>query len=224
MKDKTENLVFDTYTLKTLYKLSNDGYFDTLWSTVSSGKEGLVISGRNKEWVAIKIYFMNTSEFNTMRKYIIGDRRFENIKQSKRDIILNWCKKEYRNLLEMYDLGMTPKPIAQRNNVLIMEFIGNNGVPAPSIKDKPPENPKEWYDAIINFIKDLYRKKGLVHGDLNEFNILNNGKPVVIDVSQAVPLDHPLARTMLERDITNINNYFKKLGVKVESDVKWSKQ
>jgi RIO kinase 1 len=43
------------------------------------------------------------------------------------------------------------------------------------------------------------------------------GKPIIFDVSQAVPVDHPMADQFLHRDLNNINHYFKRLGVEVYS-------
>jgi RIO kinase 1 len=42
------------------------------------------------------------------------------------------------------------------------------------------------------------------------------GKPIIIDVSQAVLLNHDYAKKYLLRDIQNVTNYFRKLGVSTE--------
>ena len=55
---------------------------------------------------------------------------------------------------------------------------------------------------------DLYKKAGLVHADLSEFNILFGDRPVVIDMGQSVTIDHPRAFSFLKRDIANINHFF----------------
>jgi serine/threonine-protein kinase RIO1 len=41
-------------------------------------------------------------------------------------------------------------------------------------------------------------------------------KPYLIDFSQAITFEHPFAKEFFERDVENINNFFKKFGVKVE--------
>jgi RIO kinase 1 len=41
------------------------------------------------------------------------------------------------------------------------------------------------------------------------------GKPVIFDVSQAVPTSHPMAEFFLRRDLANVNRFFSRLGVKV---------
>ena len=69
---------------------------------------------------------------------------------------------------------------------------------------------------ILEFIRILYQKAKLVHGDLSEFNILyHNQKPVIIDISQAVSIQHPKAEIYLARDIKNIFNYFEKINVEI---------
>jgi len=37
----------------------------------------------------------------------------------------------------------------------------------------------------------------------------------LFDMSQSVPSSHPLAQSLLERDLTNVNRFFSRLGVKV---------
>lgn len=56
----------------------------------------------------------------------------------------------------------------------------------------------------------------LVHADFSEYNLLYFKKKIwVIDVSQSVEKDHPFSFEFLKRDIYNINNYYKKLGVNI---------
>jgi RIO kinase 1 len=58
-------------------------------------------------------------------------------------------------------------------------------------------------------IDTLYKKAGLVHADLSEFNILYGDQPYLIDMGQSVTRDHPRALAFLMRDIRNINRFFK---------------
>jgi len=102
-----------------------------------------------------------------------------------------------------------------------MKFIGENGVPAPILKDAPLQNPAKTYRHLLNFVKTLYRSGELVHADLSEYNIMMKGnEPVIFDMSQAVLLSHPMAHQMLNRDVANLNRFFLKLGVKVRPEDK----
>ena len=64
----------------------------------------------------------------------------------------------------------------------------------------------------------MYQKAKLVHADLNEYNIMYwKGEPVIIDVSQAVPIHHPYADEFLRHDIQQIRRFFSSVGVEVPS-------
>jgi RIO kinase 1 len=143
------------------------------------------------------------------------------VRRDTRSLIFAWAQKEFKNLeLAAASLVRVPKPVAVKNNVLIMEFIGEDGVCAPSLKEKPPKNPAKVYEAILAYLKRLYMKARLVHGDLSEYNIMMwRNRPIIFDMSQAVPLVHPMADSLLRRDLTNLNKYFGRLGVEVLSDM-----
>jgi RIO kinase 1 len=55
-----------------------------------------------------------------------------------------------------------------------------------------------------------------VHADLSEYNLLwYNNFIYVIDVSQAVELDHPMALDFLRRDCSIMNDFFSKKNLRV---------
>jgi RIO kinase 1 len=127
--------------------------------------------------------------------------------------------KEFKNLKRYHEAGIrVPKPIDIERNVMVMEFIGNNeqSLAAPLLKNTKISDPVETFDKIIGMIQKGYTKAGLVHADLSEYNILWSEGPVFIDVSQSVLLGHDNAKKYLFRDIQNIINFFKKLGVETE--------
>jgi len=214
--------VFDRSTLMVIYDFMNKGTIDEIHGVVKAGKEARVYWGKNKEGkeIAIKIYLVVSSEFRKgLVKYIEGDPRFQGLKHGTRSLIFAWAQKEFKNLeLAVRARVRVPKPIAVRNNVLIMEFIGENGESAPSLKEQQPKNPVKVYEDIMTYLEKLYRKAELVHGDLSEYNIMIwRGRTVLFDMAQAVPLVHPMSEFLLRRDLTNLNKYFSHLGVKVPS-------
>jgi RIO kinase 1 len=199
-----------------------NGPLERVEGVISAGKEANVylaydMDGRE---VAIKIYKIDNNTSRWMRNYIIGDPRFKKIPHNVSKVIFLWASKEFKNLKRAYKVGLSvPEPIYIRNNILIMEYIGFESIPAPLLKDiKTPKDPLNLFSEILNFIKQLYKKAKLVHGDLSEFNILyHNQKPVIIDVSQAVSIQHPKAEVYLARDIKNIFNFFEKVGIKTSN-------
>jgi len=208
------NGVFDKPTLLTIYKLLNEGVISELNGVISTGKESKVFHATGKDGeLAVKIYFTGNLEFKkSIKKYIIGDPRFVRVKGKISSVIEEWAKKEFVNLKTYWDAGVrVPKPFIVRRNVLVMEFIGENGVSAPLIKDVELEDPNTLYEKIVGYIKIGVKRAQLVHGDLSEYNILLfNAEPVIIDVSQAVDINHPLARELLNRDLERINSFFSK--------------
>ena len=214
--------VFDQTTRMIVFDLLNSGVFYELNGVVSSGKEARVYWATDKEGkdLAVKIYLTSSAEFKKgMHKYIEGDPRFKDVKHDTRSLMAVWAQKEFRNLKEATDAKVrVPKPIAVKSNVVVMEFIGEKGVSAPSLKEQPPENPEKIYKIILTSIKRLYQKAKIVHGDLSEYNIMMwKGKPVVFDMSQSVSIQHPLADELLVRDLTNVNRFFSRLNVEVIS-------
>ena len=102
--------------------------------------------------------------------------------------------------------------------MLVLEFIGDDGMIAPKLKDEIPTNPQDFFDRIIINMKKLH-KAGMVHADLSAFNILNHSeKPVFIDFSQCTTLGSSRADAYLERDIRNICNFFRKIGLSVDEE------
>ncbi|MEM2143705.1 MAG: serine protein kinase RIO [Candidatus Thorarchaeota archaeon] len=213
--------VLDPITLKELYRLSNKGLFKALHGVVSSGKEANVYRGETEDGksVAVKVYRVATAQREYMLEYLLGDPRYTRVPRQSKTIVPIWAMKEFRNLKLYSDAGIrVPKPIEVERNVLVMEFIGDavNGVAAPLLRHVHLEEPELVYEQILRFLIDAYRKAGLVHADLSEYNIMWYGGPVFIDVAQAVLRSHNNALQYLFRDIKNITNYFRKLGVETE--------
>lgn len=220
--------VLDNATLMALYELSRKGYIDALGGSVSTGKEANVlhaVSNRDDvSEVAVKIYLVSTANFNAMKDYIIGDKRFVGIRQNRKDIIFAWAKKEFKNLKRAHEAGVrVPVPYVVKRNILLMEFIGENGITMPRLKDT--ELSREDAEHLLGRIKEymnlLYTKAKLVHADLSEYNILvdvHAMEPVIIDMGQSVLTDHINAEFFLKRDVSNICRYFSKFGIPVNED------
>ncbi len=213
--------VFGRKTLLSLYRLIHKGAFDSMRGELFSGKEAnIFLARREEEPVILKIYRIETADFQKMAPYIAGDPRFD-LPSNKRKMVYEWAKKEFRNLHRFSEAGVrVPQPIAFLENILVMEFIGADS-PALPIKRDPPERPQEMYDKIISYVELGLDEARLVHADLSEYNVLNFGEePVLIDCGQSVDVRHPHAREFFERDVKNINSFFKgRCSVK---EVEWS--
>jgi len=216
--------VFDNYTINTLLALKRKKYFDTLDYPISTGKEADVyratgtIEGK-KTYLAVKIYRIETSNFKAMLDYLIGDPLFEGVKKTKRGIISTWCKKEFKNLTEAFKVKVkVPEPIKAMNNVLIMKLVGDRkGNPSPLLKDLKTADYDKIIPTVTKYIKVLWTKAKIVHGDINEFNILmKNNTPYLIDMAQAMSIKHPMALELLQRDLRNLKKIAVKHGVEFD--------
>ncbi len=207
---KVQDDVFDEVTLLALYRLAHKKHLTTFGGPISTGKEGCVFYGEKEgKPLAIKIYMIRTANFRAMTEYMDGDPRFSHIRRSRKEIIFAWTRKEFSNLKRARKAGVpVPEPYSFDRNILIMEFLGEGAAPFPQIREVDLPDPEASYREIVGFVETLFSRARLVHGDLSEYNILYGDRPYVIDMGQAVTLDHPRALHFLVRDIRNINRFF----------------
>jgi RIO kinase 1 len=215
--------VFDKSTLMVIYHMLDTGKLTKISGAVRSGKEAKIYwgLGPKKKEIAIKIYLTLSAEFKKGRlAYIEGDPRFQRIRTDTRSLVYTWAQKEFKNLMQAREAGVrVPNPIMVERNVLLMGFIGKNGEPAPLLRETVLKNPRKIYQDLVSYVRLLYQKATLVHGDLSEYNIMIwRGSPVIFDVSQAVATEHPMADRLLMRDILNLNRYFNNIGVTTETE------
>ncbi|CAB3407463.1 unnamed protein product [Caenorhabditis bovis] len=217
----TVEQVLDPRTRLVLFRLLQRGTLASIDGCISTGKEANVYhaSGVGGD-MAVKIYKTSILTFKDRERYVSGEFRYRHgyCKSNPRKMVAVWAEKEMRNLLRMHDAGLpVPKPHLLKGHVLVMDFIGKNGWPAPLLKNASvsTESAEPMYLGLVRDIRRLYRECRLVHADLSEFNMLvSDDKLWIIDVSQSVEQDHPHALEFLRADCNNVN---KELGVRVLS-------
>lgn len=215
---KVIDQVFDRQSMAALSKFISDRKIETVDYPVSTGKEGSVFHATDPDGhaLALKIYRVSNATFRALSQYIIGDPRFKRSGRSHRGMIEAWAMKEYRNLERMRTAGArVPAAVAVYKNLLLMQYLGDDSGPAPVIRTVKIEDPQALYEDLLVSLRAI-RKAELVHGDLSEYNLLYwEGHPWVIDVGQAVPVEHGLAEEWHQRDMENITRYLRRLGVAV---------
>eukprot|EP00535_Pseudo-nitzschia_heimii_P000577 CAMPEP_0197176780 /NCGR_PEP_ID=MMETSP1423-20130617/2589_1 /TAXON_ID=476441 /ORGANISM="Pseudo-nitzschia heimii, Strain UNC1101" /LENGTH=761 /DNA_ID=CAMNT_0042626201 /DNA_START=55 /DNA_END=2337 /DNA_ORIENTATION=- len=189
--------------------------------------------------VAIKV-FKRIKEFKGRGQYVDGDPRYAGRpfrSFTERDQLEVWTEKEYRNLVRAYRADIpVPNPISYNDNIIFMRFLGEDGWPAPQIREinirKASSKWTTLYEQVMESVKRLFQDARLVHGDLSEYNILiapnsqvdNKSEnidsedalqTVLIDFGQAVEVRHPKAEELLRRDLARVRDFFKKQGVKL---------
>ncbi|MEM4500050.1 MAG: RIO1 family regulatory kinase/ATPase [Candidatus Woesearchaeota archaeon] len=204
--------LFDEYTVRLVNKLISQHVIDEIDTEISVGKEAVVYKGKvANEIVAIKIFRVKSCNFKKIYDYISQDPKFSVALKNKGKIFLEWVKREFRNMLIAYRNNVSvPRPIAHREYVIVMEFIGDD-MPARQLKNHHPQDPENFFKLIIDNYKRLVLDGKIVHGDLSEFNILNyRDIPVFIDFSQGTEVNSSLGLQLMKRDIEKICRFFSK--------------
>ncbi len=222
IKDKdlfeTVEEVWDRQTLLAAYEVMRRLRIRRFAGVVSAGKEARVYRavGRGGKEYAVKIYLTVTAEFRkSIQKYLLGDPRFQNVDISNtKKLFFAWARKEYRNLKRMWEAGVpVPRPYLVYQNIIVMEFIGRDGLRAPLLhevyRELGEDELRDVYEQVIEAYRCILCGARLVHADFSEYNImLLDGRIYVIDVAQAVSLDHPNAEDFLLHDVYNIHRFF----------------
>ena len=217
----TTEQVMDPRTRLILFKMLSRGIFEEINGCVSTGKEANVYyaTTKNGTGFAVKVFKTSILVFKDRDKYVSGEHRFQKGygKRNPRKMVKLWAEKEMRNLKRLYSAGIFgPEPIILRMHVLVMKFIGRDGWPAPRLKDAPLSGNKvqNAYTQCLKILRRMFQECKLIHGDFSEYNLLYFEDIIyVIDVSQAVEIDHPRALEFLRLDLQNINNFFKRKGL-----------
>ncbi len=211
-------------TPKRLLPLIEDGLIDEVLYPLMSGKEASVYVVRaGREVLCAKVYkdaakrsFKQAVQYREGRKGRNSRRQRAIEKGSKFGRAQQeeeWHNAEVDALYKLSAAGVrVPKPQGCFDGVLLMELITDqSGEAAPRLNDVsvPEDLAIEDHATMMDYVK-LMLCTGLVHGDLSEFNVLVDEEgPVIIDLPQAVDAaGNNHARTMLERDIRNMTQYY----------------
>lgn len=135
--------------------------------------------------------------------------------------IMNWIMHEYLVQNELFEAGAdVPKPIAQRGNTILMDYVGDEWGPAPTLSEisLPTEEAQPLFERVIDNVR-LMLSHHYIHGDLSAYNILYwEGEIEVIDFPQMVDArKNQNAVALLERDIGRVCEYFDRFGVETNA-------
>ena len=214
---KLEDEFFDHATLLAVGRLINRGQFQSLDYPISTGKEGGVFRATSSDgFRAVKIYRIGNTIFRHVPAYVIEWLRREvGAMGNTSRMIFAWTRREHTVLTQLREADVrVPQPYGHFRNVLVMEFIGVEGLPAPPMQEIVLQDPQAVYEDLTTQLKRMVVSAHLVHGDLSPYNVLVlEDRPVLIDVAQAISTDHPHAQELLLRDTANFARYFQRLGV-----------
>lgn len=209
---------------KRIKPLYEDGIVDEVLSRLMSGKEAIVYVVRcGKDIRCAKVYkevhqrsFKKAVEYQEGRKSRNSrrGRAMENKSSyGRKQQEEAWQNAEVDALYLLADAGVrVPQAYGCFDGVLIMELILDaNGEVAPRLNDisLTPEQAIKDHASVMDDVAKML-SVGVIHGDLSEFNVLQDEfGPVIIDLPQAVNASgNNNAKAMLERDVNNMTNYY----------------
>ncbi|MCI4367330.1 MAG: serine protein kinase RIO [Thermoplasmata archaeon] len=212
---------FDHRTLLTVSRLITQGQFESLDYPIATGKEGGVFRASGPGGLrAVKVYRIGNAIFRHLPSYAIEALRRETSVHDHAGLIYAWTRREHSILRRLTAAKvLVPEPYGYLRNVLVMDFIGSEGIASPRLHDVRLADPTAFYDALVVTMQRMVREAKLVHGDLSPYNVLvRDQSPVLIDVAQAIETTHPQALELLERDVTNFAKFFERLGVDTDAE------
>jgi RIO kinase 1 len=206
---------------------------------LSSGKEATVYRctahpSTGRGYLALKAYrpieeraFRNDAIYQHGRYTVTGSSRVDRALRNKSTFGLRaagkeWMHAERLTLMRLKAAGAdVPEAVSSVNGALLMEFIGDEYA-APRLHEASicaADLPDCWETLLRTMRIALQHDR--VHADLSAYNVLWwDGRPVVIDWPQAVdPCVNDSAQWLLQRDLTNLANWFRRRGLDVDAGV-----
>jgi RIO kinase 2 len=205
-------LVFNGYDTLALHTLTRRNTVQALGTLIGVGKESEVYEAMGLGVVVLKFHRVGQRSFQSARVkrgYMPEAGHCPWIFASS-----NSAKMEYDALKTLHPAVSVPLPIDQNRHVVAMSFV-----PGVNLSRADLEEPRPILDTILDNIHEAYRL-GIIHGDLSEFNVMVDEEQCwLIDWPQWVETAHPNAGEILNRDIENILQYFKrKYGIEYAFD------
>jgi len=209
---------------KRIKPLYEDGIVDEVISQLMSGKEATVYVVRcGSDIRCAKVYkeaskrsFKKAVEYQEGRRGRNSRRNRAMEKKSsfgRKQQEEAWQNAEVDALFRLSKAGVcVPEPYGCFEGVLVMQLITDaNGDVAPRLNDIVLSETQAILDhAVMMHNVARMLSVGVIHGDLSEFNVLQDEfGPVIIDLPQAVNASgNNNAKKMLERDVQNMTNYY----------------
>ncbi len=209
---------FEGYDLLALNALVKRGSLSAIGEALGVGKESVVyeglremVGGLGQQPVILKFHREGRTSFKQVkrkREHLDGLQHFSWIYAARLA-----AKREFEVMQRLYPGVSVPEPVDHNRNVIVMAIAEGGELSKTRVVDP------EWYlDKILEQVRLAYAK-GVVHGDLSEYNIFVSDEGVtLIDWPQYVEVGDARAKGLLERDVGNVLAFFKrKYGV--ERDV-----
>jgi RIO kinase 2 len=191
-------------------------YAHSLGKLIAKGKESdvyEVLSGRG-ELFALKLFRLGRTSFRDVTR-----KRHASPRQLNTWLDVNYeaAHREFNALARLKEATKNvPVAVAtNRHTVLLRELPGVRLANRPQLVDSAGV-----LREIIDTVRVIYEKTGMINGDLSEYNILTDGKAVwLIDWPQWVGKEHPNAKEQMKHDVHAVTRFFQRsYGLSVDGE------
>ncbi|MET1123815.1 MAG: RIO1 family regulatory kinase/ATPase [Archaeoglobaceae archaeon] len=193
--------------LYSLHRLVRRGLISAVAKVMGEGKESAVVNCYSDKFgeVVVKFHRVGHSSFKRVKeKRSYGDLHFS-------ILAVRSARNEYRALKKLQGLAV-PEVYAWEGNAVMMQLIE-----AKELYRVKLTNPEDVLEMIIDETRKIV-KRGIVHGDLSQYNILVSSEGIwIIDFPQSVEVGSEGWRDLLERDVKNVLSYFSR-AYRIERD------
>jgi RIO kinase 2 len=197
-------LVSSGYDVLALNAFAESGSVTRLGAKVEVGKESDVYECADEDGeLVMKVHREGYTEFRDTTR----ERDYTHDKGH-----LSWmytarkaAEAEYEALEDLHGEVAVPEPVDQSRHALVMSRF--DGV---ELRRAEVDAPSAVLDAVLDELSSAW-DAGYVHADMSGYNVLVSPEGVcIIDWPQSVGTDHPHARQLLDRDVTNLLSHFEK--------------
>ena len=187
--DATKGGAMDPVVRQHISRAINNEIIEKCNGVVKEGKEAVVYhADKGAESggfdVAVKV-FKKITEFRNRGYYVEGDPRFGKTNYrnlSSKEQLEIWTEKEFRNLTRASRAGVpVPIPLFYKDNILFMRFLGDDGWPAPQLRELELNHGSRRWSTLFSQIMDAVKLYVLIYL-LNSFT-LSTGKNLDAHVS-----------------------------------------
>ncbi|MDS0297835.1 serine/threonine protein phosphatase [Halogeometricum sp. S1BR25-6] len=200
------------------YKLAVEGYDALALRTFSKrdtiqgvgaplgvGKESDVFEVQSYKPLALKFHregYTNFREVMREREYTSENQHVSWLYTARKA-----AEREYEVLEDLYPDVAVPRPIDQNRHAIVMDKLAGIELDRAKLES---EQVVGVLDLVVDEVAGAY-EAGYVHADMSEYNVAVGEEGVtVFDWPQAVATEHDNARELLERDVKNLLDYFRR--------------
>ncbi len=213
VQNKTTEYEGSTFTflglsLYSLHRLVRKGLISALGKVMGEGKESAVFNCFSEKYgeCVVKFHKVGHTSFKKVKeKRDYGDLHFS-------VLAIRSARNEFKALKKLEGLAV-PRAYAWEGNAVMMELID-----ARELFKVRLENPEDVLEMILEEVRKFYIR-GIIHGDLSQYNVLVNPEGIwIIDFPQSVEVGEDEWTEVLERDVRNILSYFNR-SYRIEKDI-----